>query len=118
MSLTNSSPVSSTMSDDPDLVDLIEEFVANLRNRVRYLEVAYAANDVAELARLAHQLKGASGGYGFGVIGAMAGRLEEAAKLAGSVVDVARELEELVSLCRRASANTPSSSGLARNSRG
>ena len=98
------SPIVSSLSGDPDMLELVEEFVDNLRDRTRSLEVAYAANDVEELVRLAHQLKGSSGGYGFDAIGEAAGALEQSARAASSVTDIAQELEGFIAMCRRATA--------------
>jgi len=98
------SPIFSSLSSDPDTLELVEEFVDGLRDRVRSLEVAYVTNDIEELIRLAHQLKGSSGGYGFDVIGESASVLEQSSRAAGSVTDVARELERFIAMCRRATA--------------
>jgi HPt (histidine-containing phosphotransfer) domain-containing protein len=95
------------MSADPDMAGLIGAFVGDLRKRVRALEVAYATNDVDTLKQLAHQLKGASGGYGFDVIGEAAAELESVAATADSVSALADEMETLASLCRRATADAP-----------
>ncbi len=102
MPCPNRSPILSSMTGDPDMVELIGGFVNHLKDRVRSLEVAYAANDLEGLARLAHQLKGSSGGFGFHTIGQMAAALEQSARNADSVTDVAEELEGLISMCRRA----------------
>ncbi|HPD28941.1 MAG TPA: Hpt domain-containing protein [Phycisphaerae bacterium] len=104
MANTDTSPIYSSLKDDPDMVELIEEFVGNLQHRVQAIEQAVASNNPAELVRLAHQLKGASGGFGFETIGAMAAALEQSARAATCVSDVAAEVAELVSMCRRATA--------------
>lgn len=104
MSSVESPPIFSPMSSDPDMLELVEEFVDHLKTRVSSLEVAFASDNLTELTRLAHQLKGASGGYGFDVIGQAAAQLEQSAKAADSVGQVSAELEEVIALCRRASA--------------
>lgn len=102
MSQLGQSPIFSTMGDDPGMRELVEEFVDGLQGRIRSLEVAVATDDVEGLVRLAHQLKGASGGYGFDEISETAAKLEQSAKQAESVMDAAREVEALISVCRRA----------------
>ena len=108
MTTMNTSPIVSSLSDDPDMRELVEEFVGNLQHRIQAIEQAVASDSTAELIRLAHQLKGASGGFGFETIGAMAAALEQSAKAASCVSDVAAEVSELVSMCRRAAARPPS----------
>ena len=105
MTTMNTSPIVSSLSDDTDMMELVEEFVGNLQHRVQAIEQAVAMNDPSELARLAHQLKGASGGFGFDMIGTMAATLEQSAKAVDCVSEVAAEVAELISLCRRATAN-------------
>jgi len=100
-------PLISSLSSDPDMVELVEEFVAAMPERVRALEEAVAANDLATVTRLAHQMKGAGGGYGFTPIGQAAGELEDAAKAVETVTQLSAEVQELVALCQRAKA-TPS----------
>jgi HPt (histidine-containing phosphotransfer) domain-containing protein len=109
MATTDISPIYSSLSDDPDMLELVEEFVGNLQHRIASIEQAVAANDPSQLVRLAHQLKGASGGFGFDSIGAMAAVLEQSAKAASCVSDVASEVGELVSMCRRATVQPPPS---------
>lgn len=103
MTAQDASPIFSTFSDDPDMAELVEEFVGNLQHRIQAIEQAVAANNPGELVRLSHQLKGASGGFGFDAIGAMAATLEQSAKAADCVSEVAAEVADLISLCRRAS---------------
>jgi HPt (histidine-containing phosphotransfer) domain-containing protein len=104
MSTPDLSPIFSDLSNDVDMRGLVEEFVGNLQARIQAFEKAVSTNDAAEVARLAHQLKGASGGYGFEVIGETAASLEASAKAASSANDVAAEVMDLVNLCRRATA--------------
>lgn len=59
------SRIHSLLADDPDFRDLLEMFVAELPDRVASIQTALAASDSAALRRVAHQLKGACGGYGF-----------------------------------------------------
>jgi HPt (histidine-containing phosphotransfer) domain-containing protein len=102
MTRLHAAPIVSSLGDEPDMTELIEEFVGNLQHRVQAIERAVAMNNPSELARLAHQLKGASGGFGFETIGTMAATLEQSAKVAGCVSEVAAEVAELISMCRRA----------------
>lgn len=102
MSPLDQPSVFSTMGSDPDMVELVQEFVRVLPDRVKSIEDAVNANDLESLRRLAHQLKGASGGYGFEVIGQAAASLEQSSKAATSVSQVTAHVQDLVSLCQRA----------------
>ena len=96
----------SEFADDPDMAELVEMFVAELGDRIQALEKAFADRDFNELQRFAHQLKGSAGGYGFSPI------TDKAAILEKSLLDSAEEtvvrdaLEELLTLCRRATSQT------------
>lgn len=70
---------SELLSTDPDLVDLVEQFVAGLDQRIRLLEQALAGMDYDQLRRAAHQLKGTAGGYGYPALTRLAGVLEQRA---------------------------------------
>lgn len=97
-------PLISSLSSDPDMIDLVEEFIAALPDRLNAIEQALATEDMATVARLAHQLKGAGGGYGFMPIGEAAASLEQAAKTAETVAQLHTQVQELVLLCKRAKA--------------
>jgi HPt (histidine-containing phosphotransfer) domain-containing protein len=91
----------SEFADDPEMVELVELFVAGLPAQMAKLEAAGAAGDHDGLRRLAHQLKGAAGGYGFPTITDAAGSLE-AVTTAGA--PFGEELSALLHLCRCARA--------------
>jgi len=100
---TNPKPLQSTFRDDPDMVPIIEEFVAELSDRVATLRRTYESGQVEGLQRLAHQLKGAGSGYGYEPITNAAAKLESAIKSSsGGLEQVRGQLEELIELCQRA----------------
>jgi len=84
------------------MIELVEEFVAALEERVASIQTSLETSDLPRLIHLAHQLKGASGGYGFAPLGEAAACLEAAAEAAQAVAEVTDEVNELISLCRRA----------------
>lgn len=96
-------PLVSTLGDDPDLGELVVEFVTLLGERIEALERAVAAGDRRRTEVLAHQMVGGAGSHGFLPISEAAWRLEEAAA-AGSDEAIAERLRELAALCRRARA--------------
>ena len=101
MSAPEMPPIYSSL-DEPDMAELVEEFVACLQERVAALDAAVAAGNLAEITRLAHQLKGASGGYGFESVGIAAGELEALSKAAQSADQIRNEVDTVTGLCRRA----------------
>ncbi len=98
-------PLRSVYAGDADMAELIELFVGEMPDRIAMLNDALADNDLEMLAGFAHQIKGAGGGYGFPDITAASRRVEDLARDESSDVDaVRRSVDELVDLCRRASA--------------
>lgn len=73
-------PIRSVYEDDPDMLEIVREFAAELPQRVEDLEGRLEAGDLAQLQVLAHQLKGAGGGYGFSQVTDAAAVLEQALK--------------------------------------
>lgn len=73
-------PVRSSYEDDPDMLDIVREFADELPERAARIEGLLKSGELEELRSLAHQLKGAGGGYGFAVITESAASLEQALK--------------------------------------
>ena len=97
------SPVVSEFAGDTDMAELIEYFITELKDRIGRLENAWVVGDHERLRQVAHQLKGAAGGYGFPAITHSAADLEfsltaEQAELSC----LAEKVEALISLCKRA----------------
>lgn len=80
ISANNLAPVRSEFADDEDFAELLEMFTDEIPDRRQRLEAAFNAQSLEELKTLAHQLKGAGGGYGFPDLSVVAARLEEACK--------------------------------------
>lgn len=72
----------SPLALEPDLAELVEIFVADLPARLAEIQHFVQIADWAEARRLAHQLKGAGGSYGFPHLSAAALALEQAVKRA------------------------------------
>lgn len=96
-------PIHSTFEGDPDLQDLVVQFVDELDRRVDGIRQAFVEHDMVALRRIAHQLKGAAGGYGFDPIGEAASRLEY--DLLGdeaAISSLSERVEDLIANCRAA----------------
>lgn len=68
---------SELLRDDPELRDVVEEFVQSLPARLVELREAIAAKDVKALTTLTHRLKGAGGSYGYPQISALCAGVEQ-----------------------------------------
>lgn len=71
-------PLFSVYENDPDVGEIVAVFVAEMPRRRDELVRAAQAGDASEAARIAHQLKGAAGGYGFESLGQIASVAEHA----------------------------------------
>jgi HPt (histidine-containing phosphotransfer) domain-containing protein len=94
----------SDLASDEDMIDLVEEFVGELPKRAAAVKEALTSNDMDSVRRLAHQLKGAAGGYGFGPISQAASMLEDSLKAGAAVEQLRNEVAELAGMCQRARA--------------
>lgn len=72
-------PLTSCYANDPEMREIITLFVAEIPERRRELTDAWTGGDLSRVRTLAHQIKGAAGGYGFPDISVAAARLETAA---------------------------------------
>ena len=66
--------------NDPDMARILETFIGRLAGQVEAMHHAHADGQHRELQRLAHQLKGAGGSYGYPSLTDAARVLEDAAK--------------------------------------
>jgi signal transduction histidine kinase/CheY-like chemotaxis protein len=97
--------VASTLGDDdPDLQEIVRQFVRDLPDRSSAMLRAAQTSDTETLKRLAHQLKGAGGSYGFPGITEAAASVEQALADGLDETVLRARVEALASLCRRARA--------------
>lgn len=94
-------PIRSTFADDPDMQELVRWFVSEMPGRVREIRESWSERRAADLERLAHQLKGASAGYGFACLGEAAARLERSLKSGAGLPEVRGQVEGLIEMCGR-----------------
>ena len=99
-------PLRSTHAHLPELAELIATFVSHLPQRLEAMRTALHAAQHAQLASLAHQLKGAAGSYGFPSLSDQAARLEAAAR-AQDAEGASLALAALSRLCAAASQPQP-----------
>ncbi len=94
-------PISSTLPmDDEDFRQIVLEFVKRLDEQLAAMESACTAGDMAELANLAHWLKGSGGTAGFDCFTVPAKQLEDVAK-SGLKAEAASAVQSLRVLQQR-----------------
>jgi HPt (histidine-containing phosphotransfer) domain-containing protein len=86
----------SPLCNEDDLAELVELFVQEVPDRLAQLEQCLDQGNWSELARFAHQLKGAGGSYGFPQLTPVAARVEQLAKQMAPVDQLQAALSELV----------------------
>lgn len=70
----------SVFADDPEMQEIIGLFVMELPKRTMAMQSALNRADLDLVRILAHQLKGAAGGYGFSTLGEAAALVEAGVK--------------------------------------
>jgi HPt (histidine-containing phosphotransfer) domain-containing protein len=88
----------SQYADDAGLAPIIKEFVSCLSDRTTAMRDHLSSGNFPDLERLAHQLRGAGGSYGYPTLTGLAEALEEAAR-ARDGERGQKVLSELEALC-------------------
>lgn len=96
-----SQPIQSDFADDPQMRELIELFVSEMPEKASRLTDLFDGRQIDDLQRLAHQLRGSAGGYGFGTISDAAAELENAIKSRGELEQMRSQVDQLIDLCQR-----------------
>jgi CheY-like chemotaxis protein/HPt (histidine-containing phosphotransfer) domain-containing protein len=94
--------VDSTLSklmSKPSTAKLVERFLGGLPQRISAIEEAAAKPDWNQLKVLAHQLKGAAGGFGFAAVSLSAARVETAVTANADASEIAKHVTSLAQLC-------------------
>ncbi len=64
---------------DSDLEDLVPDFIENRHEDIEKINECLDSEEIAEIQRLGHSMKGSGGGYGFHEITKLGSELEQAA---------------------------------------
>jgi HPt (histidine-containing phosphotransfer) domain-containing protein len=97
----------SVLGNDPQLAEIVSMFVEEMPHRVREMTSYFTSSNWEQLCRVAHQLKGAAGSYGFDQITPFAARLEKAAVEKQPDAAIKAALDDLIDACLRTRAGTP-----------
>lgn len=99
--VNNGPPIVSTLlSEEPDLADLIHEFVKKLPEMIKNIEIAYADKQMDELRHEVHTLKGTGGNFGYAELFELAKRIEFEI-VAGNMIGTGELIKSLVAISRR-----------------
>jgi PAS domain S-box-containing protein len=88
----------STYADNPVISSIIPDFVHGLPERLAAMRATLSAGQLEELCRLAHQLKGAGGSYGYPTLSDIARVLEHDAR-EGLATEAEASLKKLAVVC-------------------
>ena len=99
----DSLPLCSALASDPELQEIVRLFVEEMPERMSVFEKHLASGNWGELARAAHQLKGAAGSHGFAKLSSAAAELESTIKSEADRKTIADATAALAALCRRVS---------------
>jgi HPt (histidine-containing phosphotransfer) domain-containing protein len=94
-SLTSTLPL-----DDPELYEVVSEFIAQLPSKLEAMQAAWRNGDWERLAEMAHWLKGAGGTMGFPAFTEPGNRLQQQARQRQNE-GIDRLFEELMSIAAR-----------------
>lgn len=100
MAGSTDTPILSEFAGDPEMATLIREFVETLPTRVLAIQELVKDGSLEQARSLAHQLKGAGGGYGFPQV-TIAARAVEMAIRDRRAAEIPLAAERLVALARR-----------------
>jgi HPt (histidine-containing phosphotransfer) domain-containing protein len=92
----------SELADDDDMLELVEMFVGDLPGKVAAIEKAIDGRDLETLGVMAHQMKGAAGGYGFPTMTDAARLLDASMKAGEELATIVEQARALTDLCNRA----------------
>jgi PAS domain S-box-containing protein len=87
--------IKSTLTDQPGMAKIIEEFVHDLPGEVHKLRKFLSAGEMDSLRRGVHQLRGAGGGYGFESITELAATAEAAINAAEGGESIRAKIDAL-----------------------
>ena len=91
----------STMTDFPEMKKIIDEYVEGLPDEVRKLQGFLDGNDLQQLRRVVHQLRGTGGGYGFDLISDTAEEAENSIRADDAFEKIAMKVNSLIEVIHR-----------------
>lgn len=99
-------PLYSTLAEDPDMIDLVENFVNDLPERLSRIIKADESSDSESFRFEVHQLKGTSGVYGFEPLHLCLVEIESLFD-SGDQGPIPEKLSALTEMCKRVTPKPP-----------
>ena len=97
----NQTPIRSQYAEDPDVREIVLEFVGEMPERILVGQRAFQSGDLMKLRCWAHQINGSAAGYGFPELSTIAAKLEVAIINKQHLDDVYLRLIEVIEYCER-----------------
>jgi CheY-like chemotaxis protein/GGDEF domain-containing protein len=94
-------PLKSGLADNEKFRGVLLRFISRLPDRIEEMQRLLEQEELQQLARAIHQIKGAAGGYGFPDLSTAACRAEESIKQAEDLPAIATQVAELIDMIRR-----------------
>jgi HPt (histidine-containing phosphotransfer) domain-containing protein len=94
-------PVPILVQADPEIADLLPQYLGRRRAELLALQAALQAADVGALQRAGHRIKGSAAGYGCAALGELAAQLDAAAR-ANDLRAAERAVQEIADWISRA----------------
>jgi signal transduction histidine kinase/CheY-like chemotaxis protein/HPt (histidine-containing phosphotransfer) domain-containing protein len=88
--------IESEFANDPDMKDLVDEYVQRLPVEVAKMTSLLNSGEIESLRRVAHQLKGSGGGYGFNQITSLAAVADHSIKDGAPIEKLKSEIDSLI----------------------
>jgi HPt (histidine-containing phosphotransfer) domain-containing protein len=89
----------SEFGGDAVMGELVQMFVDELPERVEMIESALSSGDMESLQRIAHQMKGAVGSYGFDQLTSYAAAVESSVGEPDGREQIHNTVQELIQVC-------------------
>ena len=100
--LPGDAPLRSIYADDDMIAEILPAFVHNMPKYVEQLRTLVGRREWSAAAKVCHDLKGTSGGYGYPQIGALAHQLEVEIKGSCQLPLIEQYLHAVTKLCEQA----------------
>ncbi len=96
----NTTTLRSTLIANESLQELVNTYVDELPEQAQQLLMLLQDNNLSDLRRLLHQIKGAGGGYGFSPISEAAASAEQSIKVGNDIQTIQHQVDALIGILR------------------
>jgi PAS domain S-box-containing protein len=93
--------IKSSHSSNPRIMEIVPQYVAGLPVQVSNITELLEQNDLPAVQKIAHQLLGSAGGYGFASVSRLARTVEQSIMACHPLESIIAEVKSLIDLIRR-----------------